>query len=457
MLNAVCEPEGRAAAVLIRALEPTRGPRRDARGGAAARRRASCAPVPASSPRRSASASTSTARALTGRRSSSTARADRWLRRRGRRRALGSGSRRPPSCRGASAPRAARSSRGRCRGQRPPRASRARRRRRFRPRRRRWSRRRRSVPAAGAAGRRRCPVGAGAAASRGPSGAGGRGRLVGGVGRELGADSPSSSVSVGASVTAESTASALGLDVVAGVARGHDRVVGADDAGEDQGGEGPAVDGRAAVLGLHRGHRVREPDPDAGGDPRRGTAEPGVAVVVGGAGLAPGRVAGLRRGVRCRSRRRSRGSTWPRWRRPGSITCLAVILLTPLAPVSSGTGVALLVALVAPAVVAAVVDVDDPDRAAVVGGHRAREPLAARGERVVGVRHLERRHPDLEPAEDQRRVVGLERTVGDRVLGLGREVGVDAHLLRRRGDVLRPDLGPELGVHGVVRVGGRRR
>ena len=61
----------------------------------------------------------------------------------------------------------------------------------------------------------------------------------------------------------------------------------------DQRREGAAVDRGAGELGLHRGDRVAIADPDAGGDVRGRAAEPGVAVVVGGPGLAPGRLAVL--------------------------------------------------------------------------------------------------------------------------------------------------------------------
>ena len=85
----------------------------------------------------------------------------------------------------------------------------------------------------------------------------------------------------------------------------------------------------------------------------------------------------------------------------------------------------------------------------------ARRPSLASGRERV--RHLERRHPDLEPAEDQRRVVGLElaRRRSSTRTG-GREVRLDPHLLGGRGDVRRAHLGAELGVDRVVRVGRRR-
>ena len=61
-LNAVCEPEGVGAAVLIRALEPVRGDRADARSAAGSSGSRICARDPASSRRRWGSASSSTAR-----------------------------------------------------------------------------------------------------------------------------------------------------------------------------------------------------------------------------------------------------------------------------------------------------------------------------------------------------------------------------------------------------------
>ena len=53
-LNLVCEEEGAAAAVLVRALEPTHGARRRCARAAVSTRRASSAPGPGSSARRSA-------------------------------------------------------------------------------------------------------------------------------------------------------------------------------------------------------------------------------------------------------------------------------------------------------------------------------------------------------------------------------------------------------------------
>ena len=119
----------------------------------------------------------------------------------------------------------------------------------------------------------------------------------------------------------------------------------------------------------------------------------------------------------------------PAWRRPRSRRWRR-----------SGRGPAPVAASVIAGDAVARFDLDDPDRAA--GARRPSCPRAAavRRQGVVGVRHLERRDAGLEPAEDQRRVVGLEGAVVDRVVGVGREVGLDAHLLRGRGDVLGPDL-----------------
>ena len=111
LLNAVCEPEGVGAGVLIRALEPLDGIElmRERRG---LQRLESLCSGPGSSPRRSTSSSSTTA---------VTSRSGRSCSRRGRgpgetsrsSSTSASGSRRPPSCRGASARRAAASCRGR--------------------------------------------------------------------------------------------------------------------------------------------------------------------------------------------------------------------------------------------------------------------------------------------------------------------------------------------------------
>ena len=91
---------------------------------------------------------------------------------------------------------------------------------------------------------------------------------------------------------------------------------GEHDVVEDQGRDRAAVHGPAAELGLHRLHGVGVADPDGDRDVLGGADEPGVAVVLGGAGLAP-LDGGAGRSRWCRSPARPPwpGSTGP-WRRP---------------------------------------------------------------------------------------------------------------------------------------------
>ena len=181
------------------------------------------------------------------------------------------------------------------------------------------------------AGAWRCRVGAGARASVGarcPS-AGGASVVVGRDGRARGVRRGR------ASVTAESP---LGWCRSPASRDGHDRLVGVDDLGEDLGGEGPAVD-RA---------RRRTRSPSAVTESGKPTQTQVVIL-----GVAPQNQASPLSSV-VPVLPQVGSPVWARWpvpdettveridlasvATPGSITCLATSLLTPLAPVSSGTG-----------------------------------------------------------------------------------------------------------------------
>ena len=156
----------------------------------------------------------------------------------------------------------------------------------------------------------------------------------------------------------------------------------------DLGGEGPAGHGPAVVLGLHGLHLVRVADPDRHGPLLVAAGKPGVAVVLGGAGLAPGELVadlgGLAGAAGHDAREHLLGRLSDARREDALLDALALLDSLPsgappssiaTGPVSSGASV--------------------PDT-----------PLAVVGDRGVGVGHLERRHALLEPAEDHRRVGG---------------------------------------------------
>ena len=169
---------------------------------------------------------------------------------------------------------------------------------------------------------------------------GGRARRRRGLGRaarrSTGAVRRVSARRGGSAPTSRSTVVAR---LVAGLARAEDRVVGVDDVGRRSApGRCRRRPGAPRELGLHRLDRVRVADPDADGDLLGGAAEPGVAVVVGGAGLAPGRLAGLGAFAPVPEVTTVREDRpWRSSATAGSITCLAIVLFSPLAPVSSGT------------------------------------------------------------------------------------------------------------------------
>ena len=186
-----------------------------------------------------------------------------------------------------------------------------------------------------------------------------------------------------------------------------------------------ALDRLAVVLGQHRPQLVRVADPDRGHEVGRVADEPGVAVVLGRAGLAGDRRS---RGAAppCRSRTR---------RRPGAAGRRSPAL--PSVEHADGRRTCRSSSAVLPSP-----SIEALDRARLVAEDRAVEAVAAVRERRVRARHLERRRR------------------------LGAEADREVRLERRRDPELRravsttfarPDDVRQLREHGVVGVRDRLR
>ena len=186
-------------------------------------------------------------------------------------------------------------------------------------------------------------------------------------------------------------------------------------------------DGLAAVLRQHRLQAGRIADPDGDRQLVGRADEPGVAVVLRRPGLAPcGDVAELRDLGRADLDHRLedvRGLL----RDPARQDALRD------APVAAAQAVAIVAQRHPP----------DADRPALACAERPRDEQPAGRERLIRVREVHRRHAVLQAAE-RHRVVARDRRA-------------DAHALGRARDPLRPDLDPDLRVHGVVRERRRTR
>src|SRR3954451_12433084 len=172
---------------------------------------------------------------------------------------------------------------------------------------------------------------------------------------------------------------------------------------------------RAARDPGHRHARLRVAEPHGGRQVRREADEPRVGEVVGGAGLAGGRAADLRR-----------------VREAGA--ALDVLLEDLRRLGGDAVGERAVLARLAEVVDVAVGERDLPDR------DRAVAP-AAGGDRRVGVGHLERGDAARQAAKALGRV--------------GVQAGLDAHVVRGPAHRVGADVGVELGVDRVVGLQGR--
>ena len=194
----------------------------------------------------------------------------------------------------------------------------------------------------------------------------------------------------------------------------------------DQRGEGAAEHRSAVELGRHRDQLVRVADPHGDRVLVIPADEPGVAVVGGRARLA-GREFSQRGGFRgsvlqdSLEHRRLGGGDFGGEHRCGP-DLVDVVVGAVRQPVRSG--------------------VDFLDRhGRVVFGQRSADPSSTVGDRLVGVRHVERCDAGRQAADRHRRV--------------GRERGGDAHPVSQARDPFRAHFQPDFGVDRVVRVGRR--